>query len=79
MPHFKIPGYVKLEKFVSEEALDSLYRVCWMALDDASPVRLQIQGRLPDEELGERNRRVMAVKEFAALVWEALQRKRGEG
>jgi len=70
--HFRIPSFVNLGKYVSEQALDSLYRVMWAATDPKSPAYQAIQQQLPDGQPGERAERTAALKEFALLVHKAL-------
>ena len=72
--HFKVPGYIKLEKFVTVEALEELQRLAYLATAEGSTLRENIQAYIPLES---REVRLEAIREMGVAAQTALGRMRG--
>jgi len=67
--HVKVPGFIKLDKYISSEALQGIATLAWLATDPKSPLRVTIGNYISDDNKDER---LAAIREFGVVAQQAL-------
>jgi len=67
--HVKVPGFIKLDKYISSKALHGIATLAWLATDPKSPLRVTIGNYIPEDDKEER---LAAIREFGVVAQQAL-------